>query len=59
VDDQVDQRLKNNPKVRVEAETYAYQVNLKRLFSLLWVLAYVVFSRQNMTLKIVPNLFVS
>lgn len=26
MDDQVDQRLKNNPKVRVEGDMYAYQV---------------------------------
>lgn len=26
MDDQVDQRLKNNPKVRVQGDMYAYQV---------------------------------
>jgi hypothetical protein len=26
MDDQVEQRLKNNPKVRVEGDLYAYQV---------------------------------
>lgn len=28
MDDQVDQRLKNNPKVRVQGDMYAYQVRL-------------------------------
>lgn len=27
MDDQVEQRLKNNPKVRIEGDQYAYQVS--------------------------------
>lgn len=29
MDDQVEQRLKNNPKVRIEGDGYAYQVSRK------------------------------
>lgn len=40
MDDQVDQRLKNNPKVRVSGEMYAYQAkyDMKNRLQLLRIL---------------------
>lgn len=40
MDDQVDQRLKNNPKVRVDGDMYAYQAkyDIKNRLQLLKIL---------------------
>lgn len=37
MDDQVEQRLKNNPKVRVQGDQYAYQVREASVSNCCWV----------------------
>lgn len=43
MDDQVEQRLKNNPKVRVEGDQYAYQVRTATSSQVLFRQNYLVF----------------